>query len=190
MKKPFTNVEIVTLAVYLLGGESRYINTEDIAIKVNELAPGRFTWQKYQGQINIENVRKRLSDAMKLEQGGYILGSTKRGWLLTETGLTFSKRKVKDFKGIDLSVSPMNTKEMLWQNREKTRMLSSKAFEKLSTNNSETVTAQEAEAFFRVDDYVTGKTRERKLDRIIKAFGDDPDLGHAVKLLAMKVRKK
>jgi hypothetical protein len=37
----FSNIEIVTIAVYLLGGDSKYIDTEDIAVKVNELAPGR-----------------------------------------------------------------------------------------------------------------------------------------------------
>ncbi len=37
------NHEIVTLAVYLLGGETQRADTEDIAVKANELVPGRFT---------------------------------------------------------------------------------------------------------------------------------------------------
>lgn len=41
------NHEIVTLAVYLLGGERQRVDTEDIAVKANELASGRFTWRKY-----------------------------------------------------------------------------------------------------------------------------------------------
>jgi hypothetical protein len=72
--KLFTNLanhEIVTLAVYLLGGDSQRIDTEDIAKKVNELAPGRFTWRKYLDQINIENVRTFLSDAKKSKNGCY-----------------------------------------------------------------------------------------------------------------------
>ena len=68
----FSNIEIITLAVFLLGGESNYIDTEDIAVKVNELAPGRFTWRKYPHQINIDNVRKRLSDAKNPRKGGYV----------------------------------------------------------------------------------------------------------------------
>jgi hypothetical protein len=60
-----SNHEIVTLAVYLLGGGTHHIDTEDIAIRANALAPGRFTWRKYPGQINIENVRTFLSDAKK-----------------------------------------------------------------------------------------------------------------------------
>jgi hypothetical protein len=60
-----SNHEIVTLAVYLLGGDTQYLDTEDIAVKANEIAPGRFTWRKYSDQINIENVRAFLSDAKK-----------------------------------------------------------------------------------------------------------------------------
>ena len=43
------NHEIVTLAVYLLGGERQRVDTEDIAVKANELASGRFTWRRYPG---------------------------------------------------------------------------------------------------------------------------------------------
>ena len=37
MDKPFSNIDIVIIAVYLLGGASKYVDTEDVAIKVNEL---------------------------------------------------------------------------------------------------------------------------------------------------------
>ena len=69
MKESFSNIEIVTLAIYLLGGNSKYIDTEDIAVKSSELAPGRFTWRKYPDQINIDNIRKRLSDAKDQKKG-------------------------------------------------------------------------------------------------------------------------
>jgi len=49
----FSNKEIGILSVYLLGGESKYIDTEDIAIKADALAPGRFLWRKYKNQINM-----------------------------------------------------------------------------------------------------------------------------------------
>ncbi len=70
-QRGLTNHEIVTLSVYLLGGDTQYVGTEDIAVKANELAPGRFTWRKYRDQINIENVRTFLSDARIQKNGGY-----------------------------------------------------------------------------------------------------------------------
>ena len=59
-QKALANHEVVTLAAYLLGGDTQKVDTEDIAVKANELAPGRFTWRKYHDQINIDTVRKRL----------------------------------------------------------------------------------------------------------------------------------
>jgi hypothetical protein len=52
------------------------------------------------------------------------------------------------------------------------------------------ITPHEAEAFFRIDDYITGKARERKLTLIINSFGDDLDLGELVSNLAKKVKRK
>lgn len=186
---PFSNIEIVSLAVYILGGSSRYIDTEDIAVKANEIAPGRFAWRKYPDQINIENIRKRLSDAKNPKKGGYLLGSFKKGWILSEKGLRFCSRYAEALKKVDLSRVPRNKKEIVWQRRERERMLSTLAFEKVSLNEEHLITTQEAEDFFRVDDYVTGVARKEKLARIINTFGEDPELGQAIKLLKEKVRK-
>ena len=56
-------------------------------------------------------------------------------------------------------------------------------------NQREEIKTQEAEAFFRLDDYVTGKARETKIIKYLNAFIDDPDLGSLIKKLAEKVRK-
>jgi len=190
MDNTFSNFEVVTFAVYLLGGESHYVDTEDVAVKANEIAPGRFAWRKYQDQINIEIVRTALSDAKKPKNGGYILGLHSKGWLLSEKGLQFSRDRIAELKNADLSRIPLSKTQRIWRNREKTRMLATTAFEKFSSDDVGTITEQEAEAFFRVDDYVTGKARERRLTRIVNTFGDDPDVGHLIRTLAKKVRKK
>jgi hypothetical protein len=189
MDKSLSNIEIVTIAVFLLGGYSSHVDTEDIAVKANELAPGRFTWKKYPDQINIDNIRKRLSDAKKTQKGGYIVGSFNDGWLLTEKGLEFSKKMGKNLKNIEISREPINKKEMAWQRREKDRMMASSAYTKATAKELEEIKTQEAEAFFRLDDYVTGKARETKIIKYLNAFIDDPDLGVLIKQLAEKVRK-
>ena len=185
----FSNKELVTIAIFLLGGDSKYVDTEDIAVKVNDLAPGRFKWRKYPDQINIDNVRKRLSDAKDPKKGGYILGSFKQGWILSEVGLKFSQKRIKDLDSVNLERIPLTRKEMVWRNREKTRMLASGAYEKFTSNNIESITSQEAKAFFRIDDYIMGKARERRLALIINSFREDPDLGKLIKNLAKKVKK-
>lgn len=188
MKKNLSNHEIVTLSVYLLGGESKHIDTEEVAVKANELAPGRFTWRKYPDQINIENVRTFLSDAKKSKNGSYLAGSGKDGWILTEKGFDFAQRRVKDLEGVDLSRESLTPREKQRIRRERVRMLASEAFLKFQSSGADAVTAQEAEAFFRIDEYVTGQVRERKIIRILNTFGSDPELGRAVKELANKIR--
>ena len=189
MKNLFSNTEIVTIAVYLLGGTSNYIDTEDIAVKASELAPGRFTWSKYKDQINIYNVRKGLWDGKTSKKGGYILGSHKRGWILSKDGLEFCKSRIKDFESANLSKQPISQKELNWKINEKRRMLSCAAYEKTIQDRLDELTKPEVEEFFRVDDYVIGKARERKLTRIINIFDDDPELGSIVRVLYERIQK-
>lgn len=185
-----SNHEIVTVAVFLLGGERRTIDTEDIAMKANDIAPGRFAWRKYPKQINIENVRTFLSDAKKAKNGSYLIGSGKEGWLLTESGLSFTRQCISSISSESLARDRLTPKERQWIRNERARMLNSEAFLKFIENGIDCVTLQEAEAFFRLDDYVTGKARESKLLRILNTFQDDRELRQATKKLAEKVRRR
>lgn len=185
----FSNNEIIIMAVYLLDGHKKYVDMEDIAIKVNEIAPGRFAWRKYPEQINLKKVEVRLCESRNIEKGGYILGTIKKGWMLSEKGLQYAKEHINELKNTNLSRVPMNKKEMILYHREKERMLASIAYEKVISNESDYITPKEAEDFFRVDDYVTGAARREKLTRIINTFGDDLELSQAIKILSEKVRK-
>jgi hypothetical protein len=188
MRKGLSNHEIVTLVVYLLGGDTQRVDTEDIAVKANELAPGRFTWRKYRDQINIDTVRKRLWDAVTPAKGEYLSGSEKQGWILTAAGLNFATQNIASVGSADLSKERLGLKEKQWLRSERLRMLCSAAFVKAQCAEIDAVTLQEAEEFFRIDAYVTGQAREQKITRAMTAFGDDKELGEAVKMLARKVR--
>lgn len=131
--KDLSNHEIVTLAVFLLGGDSQRIDTEDTAIKANELAPRRFTWRKNPDQINIETVRKRLWDARKPEKGGYLVGSDKAGWSLTQAGLSFARSNESVLAKANLGRKPLNTKERNRLRRERERMLGSADLLRITT---------------------------------------------------------
>lgn len=187
--RALANHEIVTLALYLLGGEARKVDTEDIAKKANELAPGRFTWRKYSDQINIEHIRAFLSDAKKPKNGAYMTGVGKDGWLLTDAGLAFSRTRVDELPGLELSRKAISPKERNWIRRERERMLASEAYQKFSLGEWEKITVQEAQAFFRVDAYVTGTARSEKLLRASNVFGEDPELGLLIKQLLPKIEQ-
>ena len=183
-----SNHEVVTLAVYLLGGDTKPIDTEDIAVKTNEIAKARFAWRKYRDQINLGNVRWALWDAKKPKNGAYLLEVGKDDWQLTEAGLEFAKRVEGNLKGMDLSRQPVSARDRQWQRNERGRMLSTEAFVKIQNGAADTVTTREAEEFFRIDAYVTNNSREQKITRALSAFGNDEELGTAIKLLAEKVR--
>lgn len=184
------NHQIVTLAVYLLGGEAKQIDTEDIAVKANELAPGRFCWKKYPAQINIETIRAFLSDAKKTKNGSYLSGVGKDGWLLTEAGFRFAQANVGLFSATDLSRDRITPKERKRIRVEKERMLSSPAFAKYEKGEADTITPQEVEAFFRLDAYVQGTAREQKIARAVNIFGADNELGQVINALAAKLAMK
>jgi len=188
MKTEFSNHQIVTLAVYLLGGDSRYIDTEDIAMRANEIAPKRFIWKKHPDQINIENVRTFLSDAKKEKNGAFLVGSGKKGWLLTERGIQFAKKAVEKLGNVDLTRARLTIKDKQWLHRERTRMLSSTAFQKIQASGIDSVTVDEIKAFFRLDDYVSENTRKLKITRALNMFGDDPELGQIIRMFVDKIR--
>ena len=190
MQKALSNNEIVTLAIYLLGGKSESVDIEDVAMKASELAPGRFAWRKYPNHINIFTVASALSDARKAKNGRYVLGSIQKGWLLTEQGLKFAHANVDDLNQADLARKPQQINERQWQRKERVRMLADPAFAKFSTGSAGSITLQEAESFFRLNDYVVGKARERKVVRILNTFADDPELGELVKELVKRIEMR
>lgn len=188
-KRRFSNHELVTVAVFLIGGDSKGADLEDIAMKVNDLAPGRFTWRKYPSQINIKNVDAFLWDAKKPKNGNFVLNVGRDEWILTERGLTFARDRVGDLQGVDVSRKPMTAKERNWLRRERERLLASDAFAKFSDGKQDDLLVQEAESFFRVDAYVTGLAREEKILRVKNAFGDDPNLAPLITLLESMITK-
>jgi len=181
---------MVVLATYLAGGRNSYADTEDIAVKANEISPGRFTWRKYKEQINIDTVRKRLWDASKLEKGGYLVGSERDGWLLTRAGLKFCEKNLKAIEHGTAHKERYTKRERSWFDKEKIRMLAEPAYRKLLAGNSKGITPVEAERFFRVDDYVVGEARKTKIQRAVAAFQSDPDLAKVIKKLAAIVRER
>lgn len=184
------NHEIAVIATYFAGGQYRNADTEDIAMKANEIAPGRFSWRKYKDQVNIDTVRKRLWDAANPSKGGYLIGSEKEGWLLTEKGVAFAEHHSARLGSIDLSRTRQSAKEKVWVGRERQRMAGEIAFQKFVENKINSVTPAEAERFFRIDDYVVGKAREGKIERVINHLGSDPDFGPAIKAIARLIREK
>jgi len=185
--RDLANHEIVTIALLLCGGDARTVDTEDIAVKANEIAPGRFAWRKYPDQINIDTVRKRLWDARKENKGTLVRGTERDGWELTENGVRFA-RKARSQLGNANITARTSLKERRFVRAEKLRMLETEAYAKFSSGYQSSITARDAERFFRIDDYVLGEDRDKKVARSLNLLGNDRQLGPLVHFLAELVR--
>ena len=133
MTSDTSQLEIVTLAVFLLGGARRPVDTEDVAVRAHELAPDRFAWRKYPEQINLELIRVSLSDAKKPKNGPMVDGSGDTGWSLTPAGLQWARKAAASIEGSDLGRPREDSRrggveEQRWR-RERDRILRTKAWE-------------------------------------------------------------
>lgn len=183
-----TRPEAVTLALYALGGATTPFDTEDVAVRVAEVAPGMFAWKKFEDRIDKELVRVALSDARLKKE--WVVGShNKGGWLLTAAGHAFAKSKESELGGVRdprPSIRQDNPRQFA---RERTRLLTSPGHERvMSDGDAQNVTLKDADAFFRINVYVHGQDRERKIARVENLFGSDPELGKTVRLLAAIAR--
>lgn len=182
-----TRPEAVTLALYALGGADTAADTEDIAVRVAELAPGMFAWRKYPDLIDKELVRVALSDARLKKH--WVVGSHDRGgWLLTPSGQELARGSEALLEGAkEVRRSGRDERQ---RERERVRLTSSAAFERIRAGDLDGITTDEADAFFRINVYVEGQARERKIARIENQFADDPELGKAVRTLAALARTR
>jgi len=180
-------MEMVTLAVYLLGGAQKAIDTEDIAVKAHQISPGRFSWKKYPNQINLELIRVYLSDAKT--KGDYVIGAGRTGWRLTQKGLAWAEKASTEIGKIDTSRSRAQMRsgsidEQRWH-RERSRLISSAAWNLWSSGGE--IGPAEAKEVFRIDSYAKGDLRESKITRLQSLFTEDkeiaPFLDHLIGIL-------
>lgn len=183
-----TRPEAVTLALYALGGADAAADTEDIAVRVAQLAPGMFAWRRYPDLVDKELVRVALSDA-RLKKFWVIGAHHRGGWLLTPAGQEFAKRNAAKLDSVQEERHSGRGGRQL--ERERLRLLNSPALEHIrGAVEVGPITSDEADAFFRINVYVEGQARERKIVRVENQFGADPELRDAVRILAAIARKR
>ena len=181
--RELTQKEIVVIALYLLGGDKKSYDTEDVAVKASELAPGKFSWRKYRENIDQELVRRTITSA-KLDSN-YVVGSQKDGWMLTKTGVEFARKNIR------LSWKKPTERKLdegqLHLRREKERMIATDAYTiyvKDGLTGLNLISKKTADDFFRLNDYVKGNSRIKKISAIQNSFIDDEDLSPVIKIVA------
>ena len=161
---------VVTAALHQLGGGSRAVDTEDVAVRSFELAPHLFAWQKYPEHINLELVRVALSDAKKPKNGGLTSGSGRTGWRLTQRGLAWAQQSsLVDSRPASATKArgkrTAGSVDVVRRNREKARLEGSAAWQAWSEGHL--VSQRDARALFRIDQYTTDEMVEMKIVRLL-----------------------
>ncbi len=121
MPREFANRELVVYALWILGGESEKVHTEDIAIRCHDLFAGSFSWVKHPQFPDKDIVRVALTDARKERYGALVEGrtgqkhglyaKTKRqptpdGWTLTHEGIAWMKENLPELEKLADSGQP------------------------------------------------------------------------------------
>ncbi len=183
-----TNIQVVVLALYGLGGDDHPVDTEDVAVKANSIAPGRFAWRKYPEQISLEHVRVFLSDGKKAKYGSLVDGDGTRGWYLTAAGATWASANRGFLEGglEERQRTDRDTKRRL--QIERTRIVELQAWDKYQ--RGEPVSLREAEAVFRLSEYVRGKRRQLLLDRMQTLMRDDREFRLFVETMATQIENQ
>jgi hypothetical protein len=172
-----TNYQLAAIAVAILGGDVEPTDREDIAIKLNEIAPGRFNWRKYPERIDLVVVVAALRDAKKSKNGELLVGSNLRGWMLSPAGLDWAK-------GVDLgaAVQDEHTAEYRRDSvdanleTERARLRTTTAYELFTAGKPEEMSLQDFYRFARVNEYFQTRTRQRRYAVIENAVAGDETL--------------
>ena len=184
--------EVAVLAVYLLGGANRSIDTEDAALKCHEVAEKLFSWQKHKDQINLELVRVSLSDAKKTKNGGLLSGSGREGWRLSSRGLNWIRAR-EQAGGQFAPAQPQQGRskagsiDSVRRERERLRLLASEAWQEW--NASGTTSIRATQQVFRIDEYTTGRMAAIKVARLRAMFDAKDDLSRFLEEASRKVLK-
>jgi hypothetical protein len=186
-----SQADIVTFAVYLLGGAQRAIDTEDVAVEAHRMAPGRFSWKKHPEQINLELIRVFLSNAKN--KNDMVMGSGRTGWRLTQRGLKWAEQVSGSIGKLDASRTRAESRsgsvdEQRWR-RERSRVLATHAWQ-LWAAGSRKIPAVHAKEVFRIDSYARGDLREAKITRLRALFSKDDELGPFVEHLVDELNKE
>ena len=173
MKKDLLpNLDIVTIALFILGNGTKSFDKEEIATKADEIAPIRFRWKTNPNMISDGLVWDALSNARKK---GYVLENTTK-YLLTIEGVKYAQENIHKIKNYDQTRTRFNKKDKEVYENTKDRILRSSAYLKAKENKLSEIASNEFQNFFRINEYMDKKQIKEKIHKLKNMFINDKDL--------------
>lgn len=183
-------IDYVVAALAALGGASRAVDIEDVAMEAHRLAPHRFSWRNYPEQVDIAGVRDGLSDARKKENGELVVGDRKHGWTLTEAGVALANVVGPSLlqRG-SVAVDERERVDVPVRAAERQRVMMSRALAKAQAGHLGNVSPQEIRELFRIDRYVTEEKYKQRVALVRNSLAEDPGVLEVVDRLEQRYRE-
>jgi len=176
--KKIKNIELVTLALYQMGGTNKSIDTEDIAIKADEIDNQRFKWRnkKYKEFIDRGLILESLNAARVRKIGSFLKGNDDKGWILTTDGLKFCKNSKHKFNHTVIRKKRLSKIDKKYLIREEDRIKRSEAFNKYFNGKKKDISKEEIKRLFKVDDYTSKSDLQRRIVNLLDNFKDEDNI--------------
>lgn len=188
-QEKFTNGQLGVIAVYLMGGEKNLIDLEDIAMKLFAMTPGRFSLHKYPAHLDIHSVRVTLSNTERLPPH-HLTGSIKNGYMLSPEGLDWVIEI--DIEEEYLSKQDRGRKGSVIEQFEieKTRLIKSKAYKLIKSDNQSELTVNDLHEFLKVNEYFPNKKILSRVSYVRNVTSSDEDLAFVWDILIKTFEKE
>ena len=181
-KTELSNLEIVVVAVARLGGKTQSIHTEDVAVEAYKLAPGHFAWRKYPDHIDLESVRRTLTNA-SLKSSPLVVGSVRRGWMLSKHGIQWIEKNVQNLPTLSgyRRDSISDGIEI-----EKARLRETRAWQKYQSGLIDQINLDDFFEFVRINEYFSDAKRRERFNIVASAVDGDSELAPLWQLLQQR----
>jgi hypothetical protein len=174
MNSRLTKRESVCLAVYSLGGGSRAVDIEDVAVRAAELTPEFFRWRRYPEQIDLEKVRLCAKNLL-VGSSAWLSGSVRNGWMLTPAGVAWCKRYATH------ETAP--TTADLEAKAATAALKRTAAFQKFTSGAAAAIDVHDVRGFLRVDEYTSSRRRRERIQFAENAAAGDRRLVNLIEHL-------
>lgn len=171
-KRALSNKHFAALALFQLGGAERAVDTEDLAMKVAELAPGRFRWKKYPEQIDLEAVRLSVKNLLR-DVPPFVTGSMRHGWMLTPNGVAWCAQVAGQRRGEEAE---------RWAEAV-AALRQTEACGKFERGEAAAITVHDVRRFLRVDEYTSTRRRKERVQAVLNVTSGHPQLAALVTFL-------
>ena len=191
MNKKIKNIELVTIALYESGGTSKCVDTEDRAVKADQIDDQRFKWrkQKYKEFIDRGLVVESLNAARVRKIGSFLEGSDNKGWILTSVGLEFCKKTKNKFNGHTIRKKRLSKVEKNYLTREQFRIENSEAFVKYSKGEIKKINEIDLKNLFKIDDYTSKIDLEKRILHLLDNFKEKDRIFELINIFKKEVTK-